>query len=38
VGVAPDLVEQAIEQATARGVVPRAVATELRRIAEARAT
>jgi len=37
-GVAPDLVEQAIEQATARGVVPRAAATELRRAAEARAT
>jgi predicted transcriptional regulator of viral defense system len=37
-GVAPDLIEQAIEQATARGVVPRAAATELRRAAEARAT
>jgi hypothetical protein len=30
-GVSPDLVEQAIEQAAARGVVPRAAATELRR-------
>jgi predicted transcriptional regulator of viral defense system len=35
-GVAPDLVDQAIEQAAARGVVPRAAATELRRAAEAR--
>ncbi len=38
VGVAPDLVEQAIEQAAARGVVPRGAATELRRAAEARTT
>ncbi len=37
-GVAPDLVEQAIGQAAARGVVPRAAATELRRAAEARTT
>ncbi len=37
-GVAPDLVEQAIEQAAARGIVPRAAATELRRAAEARTT
>jgi predicted transcriptional regulator of viral defense system len=37
-GVAPDLVEQAIDQAATRGVVPRAAVTELRRAAEARAT
>ncbi len=37
-GVAPDLVEQAIEQAASRGVVPRAAVAELRRAAEARAT
>jgi predicted transcriptional regulator of viral defense system len=37
-GVAPDLVEQAIEQAATRGVVPRAAVAELRRAAEARAT
>lgn len=37
-GVAPDLVEQAIEQASSRGVVPRAALAELRRAAEARAT
>ncbi len=37
-GVAPDLLEQAIEQAASRGVVPRAAVAELRRAAEARAT
>jgi predicted transcriptional regulator of viral defense system len=37
-GVAPDLVDQAIEQAATRGVVPRAALTELRRAVEARAT
>lgn len=36
--VAPDLVEQAIEQAAVRGVVPRAAAAALRRAAEARTT
>jgi hypothetical protein len=36
-GVAPDLVEQAIDQAAARGIVPRAAAAELRRAAGARA-
>lgn len=35
-GVAPDLVEQAIDQAAARGIVSRAAVTELRRAAEAR--
>jgi predicted transcriptional regulator of viral defense system len=34
-GVAPDLVEQAIDQAAARGIVPRAAAAELRRAAGA---
>jgi len=37
-GVAPDLVEQAIEQAGARGIVPRDAVAELKRAAEARAT
>lgn len=37
-GVAPDLVEQAIEQASARGLISRAAAIELGRAAEARAT
>lgn len=36
-GVAPDLVEQAIDQAAGRGIVPRAVAAELRRAAGAKA-
>jgi predicted transcriptional regulator of viral defense system len=36
-GVAPDLVEQAIEQASARGIVPRAAAAELGRAPQARA-
>lgn len=36
-GVAPDLVEQAIEQAGARGIIPRAAVAELGRAAEARA-
>jgi predicted transcriptional regulator of viral defense system len=37
-GVAPDLVDQAIEQAFSRGVVPRAAVAELKRAAEARGT
>jgi predicted transcriptional regulator of viral defense system len=36
-GVSPDLVEQAIDQAATRGVVPRAAVTALRRAAGARA-
>jgi predicted transcriptional regulator of viral defense system len=36
-GVAPDVVEQAIDQAAGRGIVPRASAAELRRAAGARA-
>lgn len=35
-GVTPDLVEQAIEQASTRGIIPRATAAELGRAAEAR--
>ncbi len=37
-GVSPDLVQQAIQQAATRGLVPRADVTELKRAAEARAT
>ncbi len=36
-GVAPNLVEQAIEQAGARGIIPRDAVAELERAAEARA-
>lgn len=37
-GVAPDLVGQALQQASARGLIPRAAAAELARIVEGRAT